>query len=223
MSWSGGKDSVLALTDLLDDPFLHVTALLTTVTETYKRVSMHGVRVELLRRQAELIGLPVIEVWIPPGCTNESYEARMAAAYQHPHMEAADAVASGDLFLEDVRVYREERIVAAGKEALFPLWHRPTADLARSFIERGFKATITCVDPEQIDPAFCGRAFDRDLLASLPEGVDPCGENGEFHTFVDAGPPMNGSVAIGAGEVVRRDGFVFADLLPLDTPVLSSQ
>jgi uncharacterized protein (TIGR00290 family) len=222
MSWSGGKDSALALAELLDDPTVQITALLTTVTETYERVSMHGVRIELLGRQAAAINLPLIQVWIPPACVNETYEARMAAAYEHPLMVSADAVASGDLFLEDVRAYREERIREAGKEPLFPVWGRPTDHLARSCIDRGFEAVLTCVDPKQLDSSFCGRPFDADFLSSLPDHVDPCGENGEFHTFVHRAPFFSKPIKVVHGEVVERDGFFFAEFVPEPSRQLSS-
>ena len=215
MSWSGGKDSALTLLQLFRDPSVEVIGLLTTITETYGRISMHGVRVELLRRQAAAIGLPLIEVWIPPGCTNELYEARMAHAYTNPLMISADAVASGDLFLQDVRAYREDKIRSAGKEALFPIWDQPTRELAMSFIDFGFEGIVTCVDPNQLDPGICGSEYDVDLLARLPKEVDPCGENGEFHTFVLAGPYLTERIPVQRGEVVRRDGFVFADLVAI--------
>ena len=215
MSWSGGKDSALALLHLLRDPSVEVIGLLTSITETYGRVSMHGVRVELLRRQAASIGLPLIEVWIPPGCTNEIYESRMADAYRNPLMISADAVASGDLFLEDVRDYREGKIRAAGKEPLFPIWGRLTRELAMSFVDFGFEGIVTSVDPNQVDPGICGSRFDLELLERLPKDVDPCGENGEFHTFVFAGPYLTERIPIQPGDMVRRDGFVFADLVPV--------
>jgi uncharacterized protein (TIGR00290 family) len=222
MSWSGGKDSALALAELFDDPSVDVVALLTTVTETYERISMHGVRAQLLRRQAASIGLPLIEVCIPPACINKVYEARMAAAYENSLMASADAVASGDLFLEDVRAYREDKIRAAGKEPLFPIWGRPTRELALSFIDGGFRAVITCVDPRQVGSEICGAEFDRDLLARLPDKVDPCGENGEFHTFVYAAPYLSEPIPVERGEIVERGGFVFADLLAAGAGALSS-
>jgi uncharacterized protein (TIGR00290 family) len=214
MSWSGGKDSSLALLHPFEDPSVEVTGLLTTITETYGRISMHGVRVEALRRQAASIGLPLIEVWIPPGCTNDLYEARMADAYLNPLMMSADAVASGDLFLEGVRAYREEKVRSVGKEALFPIWGQPTRELALSFIDLGFRGIVTCIDPNQVDPGICGSEFDHDLLARLPNHVDPCGENGEFHTFVFAGSYLTEPISIRRAELVQRDGFVFADLVP---------
>ncbi|MGH2756387.1 MAG: hypothetical protein ACRDI3_01200 [Actinomycetota bacterium] len=213
MSWSGGKDSALALHHLLGDPDVEVIGLLTTVTEEYERISMHGVRVELLRAQAAAIGLPVIEVWIPPGCTNEFYEGRMTGAYRHPLMLAAEAIASGDIWLQNVRAYREQRIRGAGKEPLFPIWGRASSELAEEFIAFGFRAVITCVDPEQADPGICGNEFDRELLASLPPEVDPCGENGEFHSFVYAGPYFTTAVPVARGELVERGGFFFRDLM----------
>jgi uncharacterized protein (TIGR00290 family) len=223
MSWSGGKDSALALFQLLDDPRVDVIALLTTITEDYERVSMHGVRVELLRAQAASIGLPVIEVRIPPGCTNEIYEARMAQAYQHPLLESADAVASGDIWLEGVRAYREERIRGAGKIPLFPIWGRASFELAAAFITSGFRAVVTCVDPKQADPTICGAEFDHELLGALvPEGVDPCGENGEFHTFVYDGPFFTRTIAVSRGELVERGDFLFADLSEGRPPRISA-
>lgn len=214
LAWSGGKDSALALAALREageEP----CALMTTVTETYDRVSMHGVRRELLARQAEAAGVPLVEVVIPPTCVNAEYEARMAAALDAPPLDAAGEIAFGDLFLEDVRAYREARLTAAGRRARFPLWGRDTAELARGFLAAGFQAWISCVDPKQLDASFAGRRYDSTLLDDLPEGVDPCGENGEFHTFVVAGPVLRGRVECEPGERVERGGFVFCDLLPV--------
>jgi uncharacterized protein (TIGR00290 family) len=187
LSWSGGKDSALALWTLRREQ-LEPEALITTVTESYGRVSMHGVRRELLARQAQALGIPLVEVVIPPACVNEVYEARMAEAFAAAPLSGVEAVAFGDLFLEDVRTYREERLAAGGKRGLFPLWGRDTSALAREVLDAGFTATLVCVDPRALDRAFAGRAYDEQLLAELPPGVDPCGENGEFHTFVSAGP-----------------------------------
>jgi uncharacterized protein (TIGR00290 family) len=213
LSWSGGKDSALVLWTLRRQ-LLKPEALITTVTESYERISMHGVRRELLARQAEVLGIPLVEVLIPPGCVNEVYEARMAEAFAASPLAGVEAVAFGDLFLEDVRAYREGRLVAAGKRGLFPLWGHDTAALAREFVDAGFEATLVCVDPRALDSSFAGRRYDERLLAELPPGIDPCGENGEFHTFVSAGPIFAAPIACERGEIVERDGFVFCDLTP---------
>jgi uncharacterized protein (TIGR00290 family) len=212
LAWSGGKDSALAL-QALSHAGVEVAALLTTLTAGYDRVSMHGVRRELLRLQAAATGVPLVEVTIPPDCVNAVYEERMAAAFAEPPLETVGAMASGDLFLEDVRTYREERLAEAGKEALFPLWGRNTRILAREFLDEGFEAVVCCLDPRKLDPSFAGRPYDADFLADLPDDVDPCGERGEFHTFVHAGPVLAEPVPVTVGEVVERDGFVFCDLL----------
>jgi uncharacterized protein (TIGR00290 family) len=214
LSWSGGKDSALALWTLRRER-REPEALITTVTEAYARITMHGVRRELLARQAEALGIPLVEVVIPPACANETYEARMAEAFATAPLSEVEAVAFGDLYLEDVRSYREERLATAGKRGLFPLWGRDTTALAKKFLDAGFEATLVCVDPHVLDPAFAGRAYDEQLLAEVPPGVDPCGENGEFHTFVSAGPIFADPIACETGEVVERDGFVFCDLIPL--------
>jgi uncharacterized protein (TIGR00290 family) len=188
-------------------------ALITTVTNAFNRISMHGVRRDLLMRQVEALGVPLVEVVIPPFCINEVYEARMAEAFASPPLSEVEAVAFGDLFLEDVRAYREERLTATGRRGVFPLWGRDTTELAHEFIAAGFQATIVCLDPRVLDPSFAGRAYDDRLLADLPPAVDPCGENGEFHTFVHAGPIFSEPIACEAGEVIERDGFVFCDLV----------
>jgi uncharacterized protein (TIGR00290 family) len=193
---------------------LEPEALVTTVTDGFDRVSMHGVRRELLAQQAQALGVALVEVVIPPACVNDVYEERMAQAFAEAPLAAVEAVAFGDLFLADVRAYREQRLAAVGKRALFPLWHRPTKELAETFLEAGFEATIVCVDPIALDASFAGRPYDARLLADLPAGVDPCGENGEFHTFVHAGPLFRLPLACKLGDVVERDGFVFCDLLP---------
>ena len=192
---------------------MRVRALLTTVTGEYDRISMHGVRRTLLERQAAAVGLPVTEVVIPPACANDLYEERFAGALTAPPLAGVDHVAFGDLFLADVRAYRERLVAACGRQALFPLWGRPTAQLASEFLADGFEAVLVCVDPRRLDASFAGRAFDDDLLHELPAGVDPCGENGEFHTFVSAGPVFTEAVAYRRGDVVARDGFVFCDLV----------
>ena len=213
LSWSGGKDSALALW-VLRRRRLEPGALVTTVTEGYERISMHGVRRELLGRQAETLGIELVEIRIPPTCVNEVYAARMEAAFACEPLSQIATVAFGDLFLEDVRAYREQRLAAAGKRGLFPLWGRDTAKLARIFLAAGFQATIVCVDPRQLAGSFAGRPYDEQLLAELPPSVDPCGENGEFHTFVHAGPIFAEPIAYTVGETVERDCFVFCDLVP---------
>jgi uncharacterized protein (TIGR00290 family) len=212
LSWSGGKDSALSLWALAEER-VEPRALLATVTADYGRVSMHGVRRSLLRRQAAATGLPLVEVEIPAGCTNEVYENRMAAAFASPELASVDEVAFGDLFLEDIRRYRETRLADVGKRARFPVWGRDTAALALGFVAAGFRAILVCVDPRKLDPSFAGREYDERLLADLPAGVDPCGENGEFHTFVTDGPILDRPIDCRRGDVVERDGFVFCDLI----------
>jgi uncharacterized protein (TIGR00290 family) len=212
LSWSGGKDSALALLALRTELGRDPCALITTVTETYDRISMHGVRRELLALQAQELGLPLVEVSIPLACPNEAYDARMQEAFASERLRQVAEVAFGDLFLEDVRAYREERLAAAGKRGRFPLWGRDTTKLAEDFIKAGFQAVLVCLDPGKLNPAFAGRSYDERLLAQLPPEVDPCGENGEFHTFVHGGPIFRRPIACALGDVVERDGFVFADL-----------
>jgi uncharacterized protein (TIGR00290 family) len=216
MSWSGGKDSALALMALRSEPGIEVRALLTTVTEEFERVSMHGVRSDLLGRQAAALELPVVRVSIPPDCSNKLYEERMAAALAHPLIAAVDHYAFGDLFLEDVRAYREERLAAVGKHCLFPLWGRGTGELADTFIAAGFRGLLTCVDTSKLAGSFAGRLFDASMLADLPAGVDPCGERGEFHTFVFAGPIFRRAIPVESGETVVRDGFAFCEVRSTD-------
>jgi uncharacterized protein (TIGR00290 family) len=213
LSWSGGKDSALALWRLRGQG-IEPRALITTVTDAYGRISMHGVRRELLARQAEALRIPLVEVGIPPGCVNEVYEERMVEAFACMPLSSVGVVAFGDLFLEDVRAYREQRLAASGRRGVFPLWGRDTSELAREFIAAGFQASIACLDPGKLDASFAGRAYDERLLAELPASVDPCGENGEFHTFVHAGPIFAEPVACETGEVVEREGFIFCDLIP---------
>jgi uncharacterized protein (TIGR00290 family) len=212
LSWSGGKDSTLALRALREEQSVEPRALITTVTSSYERISMHGVRRSLLARQAVALGLPVAEVEIPPGCANSLYERLWVDAFASADLEGVEAVAFGDLFLEDVRRYREVLLARAGKEGVFPLWGRDTTRLAREFVAAGFRALVVCVDAKQLDGSFAGREFDEGLLADLPAGVDPCGERGEFHTFVYAGPGFLEPIGCAVGDVVERDGFVFCDL-----------
>jgi uncharacterized protein (TIGR00290 family) len=213
-SWSAGKDSAYGLWTLLSDPSYEVRALLTTVTEGYNRVSMSGVREELLDRQADVVGLPLVKVRIPPTCSNEVYEQRMASTLAAEALRGIDHVAFSDLFLEDVRDYREERLGSAGKHGVFPLWGRDTAELAHDMVTAGFRAIVVCVDPRALDQSFAGRTFDAGFLADLPPTVDPCGENGEFHTFVWDAPMYRKPISSRTGEVVTRDGFVYCDVIP---------
>ena len=215
MAWSGGKDSAVALWRLQQDAKFEVTGLLTTLTAGYDRISMQGVRRVLLEAQAETLGLKVYHVWVPPHCSNQVYEAEMSRAVETLQGDGVEAVAFGDLFLEDVRAYREKMLAPTGLQPLFPIWGEDTNDLSRWVIGNGFQATLSCVDPRALSPDFVGRAYDEALLAELPPEVDPCGENGEFHTFVHGAPNFRQPILITVGERVQRDGFFFADLLPM--------
>jgi uncharacterized protein (TIGR00290 family) len=214
LAWSSGKDSAWALHTLRQDPRLTVVGLITTVTETFDRVAMHAVRRTLLEAQAAAVGLPLTVVSIPSPCPNEAYEAAMAAALAEARGCGITGVAFGDLFLEDVRRYRERQMEGTGLRLHFPLWRCPTGALAEEMVSGGLRARLTCVDPRVMAAEFAGEPFDRRLLGRLPPGVDPCGENGEFHTFAWDGPMFLRPVPIRTGDVVARDGFVFADLLP---------
>jgi uncharacterized protein (TIGR00290 family) len=226
LSWSGGKDSALALEALRASGAHHPIVLLTSVTAGYERVAIHGVRRELLRAQAEALGLPLHEFILQPQCSNADYDAAFAAALGEVRERfGARRIAFGDLFLEDVRRYREERVIALGFEPIFPLWGRDTAELARELVHRGFAARLVCVDTTRLDAGFAGRAYDARLLAELPADVDPCGERGEFHTFVTFGPGFRAPVECEVGEVVVRDErFAYCDLLPAAaaTPIRST-
>lgn len=211
--WSGGKDSAMALHALLSAGEVRVAALLTTVTEGYERISMHGVRRELLQRQAESIGLPLHEVRIPPQCINPLYEARMEEALLVYRAKGVRQVAFGDIFLEDLRTYRENNLARVEMTALFPIWKRETRELAAEFVASGFRAIAVCVDPRKLDARFAGRELDESFFRDLPPSVDPCGENGEFHTFVFDGPMFRRPLPVRTGDVAERDGFVFCDLL----------
>ncbi len=215
LSWSGGKDSARALYEIQQGREYSVAALLSTVTEDYDRISMHGVRRELLERQAEAIGLPLEKIYISKNATNGEYEARMQAVLERYRREGVVSVAFGDIFLEDLRQYREKNLGQLGMRGIFPIWKRNSAELARSFVELGFKAVVVCVDPRHLDESFAGKVIDPEFLRGLPHGVDPCGENGEFHSFVFDGPIFSKTVRIRLGETVRRDGFWFSDLLPV--------
>jgi uncharacterized protein (TIGR00290 family) len=214
LSWSGGKDSSLALYEIRKSKDFEVVSLLTTFTKDFDRISMHGVRKALLDVQASRIGLPVEEVWIGKGATNSEYESQLSKALAHHYAEGVRSVIFGDLFLEDIRKYREEKLSAMKMTAAFPIWKKDTRELASYFIKEGFRAILCTVDPGALDPTFCGREFDEALLSDLPAGVDPCGENGEFHTFVYGGPIFERNIEVKKGEVVFRDGFYFADILP---------
>jgi uncharacterized protein (TIGR00290 family) len=216
LSWSGGKDSALALHELLMDPTVDLRGLLTTVTDGYDRVSMHGVRTSLVSAQAAALEIPLWSVRIPPSATNEQYERAMVEVLDLIRRDGVEAIAFGDLFLTDVRAYRERLVAGTGLRPVFPLWGKPTDDLARRFVSSGFKAVIVCVDPRQIDVSHCGTEYDDTLLNALPTSADPCGERGEFHTFVYDGPMFCQPIATQRGVVVERNGFVFCDLLPVD-------
>ena len=222
LSWSGGKDSALALHELLMDPTVDLRGLLTTVTDGYDRVSMHGVRTSLVAAQAAALEIPLCSVRIPPSATNEQYEHAMVDVLTAIHRRGIEAIAFGDLFLADVRAYRERLVAGTGLRPLFPLWGRATVGLAQRFVSCGFRAVVVCVDPRQIDVSHCGAEFDEALLGALPESTDPCGERGEFHTFVYDGPMFRQPIATQRGVVVEREGFFFCDLLPRGADVASS-
>lgn len=215
LGWSGGKDSTLALARLQADPRYQVVGLITTVTPAYDRISIHGVRRELLQQQAAALELEVIEAPLVPGSDNTAYEAsfRQALSRWRERVPKLSLVAFGDLFLQDIREYRERLVTGAGCGALFPVWGEATDALARTFIREGYRAHLVCVDVAKLDQRFAGRVYDHALLADLPPEVDPCGERGEFHTFVSNGPIFRRPVAIEAGEVVLRDGCAYADLI----------
>ena len=212
LSWSSGKDSAWSLHVLRQQQKFEVVGLMTTVNEVYRRVTMHAVRVELLQAQAAAVDVPLWMIPIPSPCSNSDYESAIGAAIARARREGIDGIAFGDLFLEDIRRYREERLRETGLSPIFPIWGIPTKELAREMIGAGLRARLTCVDPKQISTSFVGREFDASLLAELPPGIDPCGERGEFHTFAYDGPMFREPVRIQLGETVDRDGFVFADL-----------
>jgi len=213
VSWSSGKDSAWMLHVLRSEGLGEPAGLLTTVNESANRVAMHAVRAEVLRAQADAAGLPLIVVPIPHPCPNAVYEAQMSAAIAEAKADGFTHVAFGDLFLEDIRRYREERMEGTGLTPIFPLWQRPTDILARQMLAGGLEAYLTCVDPRVLPPSMAGRRFDTTLLRDLPPGADPCGERGEFHTCAVAGPMFSKRVNVQAGMTVERDGFVFADLM----------
>ncbi|HTL01953.1 MAG TPA: hypothetical protein VL243_06995 [Vicinamibacterales bacterium] len=212
VSWSSGKDSAWMLHKLKQDPAIEIGGLLTTMNEAFDRVAMHAVRRSLLEAQARAAGVPLRTIPLPWPCTNEEYEARMRAAVSQAVDEGFTHVAFGDLFLEDVRRYREDKLAGTGLAPVFPLWGIPTPGLAEEMVDGGLRAILTCVNPKHLDRSFAGREFDRRLLRDLPAAVDPCGERGEFHSFAYDGPMYDTPVATIAGDVVDRDGFVFADV-----------
>ncbi|MBI1180995.1 MAG: ATP-binding protein [Alphaproteobacteria bacterium] len=214
VSWSSGKDSAFALLEARRAGELEIAGILTTVSEAYGRVAMHGVRETLLDRQATALGLPCLKVRLPSPCPNEAYESRMAEATAALKAQGVSHMIFGDLFLEDIRAYRDAQLDRAGMTGVYPIWGRPTGPLARDMVASGLVARLTCVDPRRLERSFAGRVFDGALLDDLPQGVDPCGENGEFHTAVTAGPMFSAPIKVAPGEVVERDGFVFADLVP---------
>jgi uncharacterized protein (TIGR00290 family) len=215
VSWSSGKDSAYSLHEARRLGMAEIAGVLITVSEAYDRVAMHGTRNSLLDRQIAALGLPAIKVPIPAHCPNETYEARMAAACAQIKEQGVEHIVFGDLFLEDIRAYRIAKLAQAGMAPLFPLWLRDTKALAREMIASGLETWLSCIDPRKLDKSFAGARFDEAMLARLPEGIDPCGENGEFHTAVTAGPMFAAPIGVIVGEIVERDGFVFADIVPV--------
>ena len=225
LSWSGGKDSAMALYELLRSDQYEIVCLLTTVSKEYERVSHHGVRVELLEQQAAAVGVRLHKVYLPGSrCTNEEYEAVRKRTMLGYRDVGVLTVAFGDIFLQDLREYRERNLAKVGMEAIFPIWHRDTRELVQTFINLGFKAYLSCVDSKKLRKVFAGRSIDADLIRDLPDGIDPCGENGEFHSYVYDGPIFKQPVGVAVGEIVLRDIRYFADLIPVDpSPIDHSQ
>ncbi|MFQ5997551.1 MAG: diphthine--ammonia ligase [Dehalococcoidales bacterium] len=214
LSWSGGKDSVMSLYEIQNSGKYEIVSLLTTINKDYDRVSMHGVRRVLLEQQAHSLGLPMTKVLVPKDCSNEEYEARVGEVLSRCKQDGITQVVFGDIFLEWVKEYRENNLAKLGMKGVFPIWRRDTAELTRSFITLGFEAVITCVDTKLLAQRFLGRTLDEQFLADLPPTVDPNGENGEFHSFVFAGPIFKERIAYTLGKTVQRDSFYFCDLLP---------
>ena len=220
LAWSGGKDSAMALHALLESGDYEIVSLLTTICEQYGRISHHGVRVELLKQQAEALGINLHEVYLPGAdCSMEVYEAAMAKLMLEYKDKGILTVAFGDIFLQDLREYRQRNLAKVGMTAIFPIWHRDTTEIVRTFIDLGFRAYLTCVDGEKLGRAFAGRPINSDLIGDLPDGVDPCGENGEFHSFVYDGPIFRRPVDLSVGRVVLRDIRYFADLVPMEKQI----
>lgn len=216
VSWSGGKDSAWMLHLLRKQPEIQVAGLLTTVNAAHDRVSIHGTRRALLDAQAASLNLPLWPVMLPNPCSNQDYEEAMRKVISRAKSEGIESIAFGDLFLEDVRVYRTSRLSGTGIAPLFPLWQKPTHTLGRQMISEGLRAKVVTVDPRLLSPSFAGREYDLDLLAELPATVDPCGENGEFHTYVYSGPMFSSPIPLTLGETVEKEGFIYKDLFPCD-------
>jgi uncharacterized protein (TIGR00290 family) len=214
LSWSSGKDSAWALHVLRQQGGYQITGLITTINSAFDRVAMHGTRRELVEMQAEAAGIPLIQAPLPWPCSNVDYQAAMKTVCDRALEAGVAAIAFGDLFLADIRAYREQQLSGTGLEPLFPLWQMPTDQLAREMIHGGLRAKLVCVDPQQLDPKFTGRDFDLELLRELPPTVDPCGENGEFHSVVYAGPMFSRELPVATGQIVERDGFSYCDVLP---------
>lgn len=214
LSWSSGKDAAFALHEARRTGTVEIVGVLTAINEADDRVQMHSVRHTLLDRQIEALGLPPIKVMLPSPCPNEIYEARMEQAFGRLRAEGVWHIVYGDLFLEEIRAYRMTQMKAAGMRAIFPLWGRDTGGLADAMISSGLETRICCVDTKRLDRGFAARNFDADFLRDLPAGIDPCGENGEFHTVVTAGPIFAAPIATSVGEIVERDGFAYADVIP---------
>lgn len=215
VSWSSGKDCAFALWQARKAGDFDICGLLTTTNESVDRVAMHGTRNDLMRRQAEALGLPVLEVGLPWPCSNEDYATRMMAACETMKADGVSHVVYGDLYLEDIRAYRDEKMAQANLTAVYPLWKQDTRQLARDMISARLKAVVVCIDPKKLGPRFAGRWFDQAFLDDLPGGVDPCGENGEFHTCVVDGPMFSAPISVEVGETVERNGFVYADVIPV--------
>jgi uncharacterized protein (TIGR00290 family) len=222
ISWSSGKDCAWALHLLRQQSDIEVAGLLTTVNAEFDRVAMHGTRQSVLRAQAAAAGLPLWQIPLPWPCSNEVYEQRMSDACARAVSEGIDAIGFGDLFLREIRAYREAQMKATGLEPLFPIWEIPTAELALQMISGGLRAKVVCIDSRQLDPAFAGREFDAEFLADLPSTIDPCGENGEFHTCVYAGPMFSAPIPLAPGETVLRNGFYYADFTPCEAALGSN-
>ena len=220
LAWSGGKDSAMALHTLLNSGRYEVVSLLTTICQQYGRISHHGVRLELLKQQAEALGINLHALYLPQAnCSMEDYEAAMAKVMLEYKEKSILTVAFGDIFLQDLREYRQRNLAKVGMKAIFPIWHRDTTEIVRTFVEFGFRAYLTCVDGEKLGGAFAGRLIDAELIRDLPDGVDPCGENGEYHSFVYDGPIFRKPVDLSVGQVVLRDVRYFADLVPMEKQI----